>query len=122
MLEIAAIKGLKYNKDRMSIFDRSRMKEINNEMKNYLNLAKTGYYPLFFSDWLNSDIKDAEPMTFRMANRNVREVFKKLSKHRSSERKKIALTGLEEKERKIFIRSFIKVVEHDLLKDIKSLH
>lgn len=98
------------------------MKEINNEMKNYLNLAKTGYYPLFFAHWLNDDLKETEPLTFRVANRNVRDVFKKLSKHRSSERKKTALIGLEDKERKIFIRSFIKVVEHDLLKDLKSLH
>lgn len=98
------------------------MKEINNEMKNYLNLAKTGHYPLFFEDWINSDIRDGEPLSFRVANRNVRDVFKKLSKHRSSERKKVALIGLSENDRKIFIRSFIKVVEHDLLKDLKSLH
>lgn len=102
--------------------DRSNMKEINNEMKNYLNLAKTGHYPLFFEDWINKDIKDGEPLSFRVANRNVRDVFKKLSKHRSSERKKIALTGLKDNERKIFVRSFIKVVEHNLLKDLKSLH
>lgn len=98
------------------------MKEINNEMKNYLQLAKTGHYPLFFQEWIQADIREGDPLSFRVANKNVRETFKKLSKHRSSERKKIALTGLDEKERKIFIRSFIKVVEHDLLKDLTSLH
>ena len=98
------------------------MKEVNNEMKNYLQMAQTGHYPLFFEHWLSDDLKESEPLSFRIADRNVKEIFKKLSRHRSTERKKTALIGLSENERKKFVRSFIKVVEHNLLKDIKSLH
>jgi hypothetical protein len=98
------------------------MKEINNELKNYLKLAKTGHYPLFFQEWLNDDLKDDEPLSYRVANRNVRETFKKLARHQTFEKKKTALTSLKENERQIFIRSFFKVVEHDILKDLTSLH
>jgi hypothetical protein len=98
------------------------MQELNNDIKNYLQIAKTGHYPLFFQNWLTESVKHNEPLTYRIATRNVQEVFQKLSRHQSSERKKTALIQLDEKERNRFIQSFFRVVEHDLLKDLKSLH
>lgn len=100
----------------------SLKKPINNEMKSYINLAMSGHFPLFFNEWLEESTKDGEPLSYRVANRNVREVFKKLSRHRTQDKKKTALTSLEANERKIFVRSFIKVVEHNVLKDVKTLH
>lgn len=95
---------------------------VNNSMKNYINLAKTGHYPLFFNEWLNGSLKETKAVSFPTANKNVKELFKKMAKHRSVERKKTALAGLSKTEREEFIRSFFKLVERDILKDLKSLH
>lgn len=95
---------------------------INNSLKGYIELAKTGHYPLFFQEWLDGSMKEARPISFTSANKNVKELFKKLSKHRTIEKKKTALISLNELEREEFIRSFFKVVERDILKDLKSLH
>jgi hypothetical protein len=92
------------------------------EMKSYIHLASHGHFPLFFKEWLQEGITTPGPMSFQVANRNVKETFKKLSRHRTEQKKKTALTGLEKKERDIFVKSFIKVVEHSLLKDLKTLH
>lgn len=95
--------------------------QVNNLMKSYIDAAKIGHYPLFFEDWLK-DSSWQKQIAYRQANKNIKDVFKKLSKHRSADRKKTALIGLEKKERDEFINSFFRVVEHNLLKDIKSLH
>lgn len=91
-------------------------------MKGYINLAKTGHYPLFFEEWVNGSLKEARPISYRNANQNVKELFQKMSKHRSVERKKTLLTSLSHTEREEFIRSFFKLVERDILKDLKTLH
>jgi hypothetical protein len=97
-------------------------KPVTNEMKSYINLASSGHFPLFFNEWLSEGVNHGEPLSYRVANRNVREVFKNLSRHRTQEKKKTALTSLADNDRKLFVKSFIKVVEHNLLKDMKSLH
>lgn len=93
-----------------------------NEMKSYIQLASAGHMPLFFSEWLEESTLNPTPLSFRVADKNVREVFKKLSKHRTEQKKITALTGLDKKERDLFVNSFIKVVEHSLMKDLKTLH
>jgi hypothetical protein len=95
---------------------------IHNEMKSYINLASHGHFPLFFKEWLAEGVTNQGPMSFQVANRNVRETFKKLSCHRTQQKKKTALIGLQKDEREVFVKSFIKVVEHGLLKDLKTLH
>lgn len=95
---------------------------IQNEMKSYIHLASRGHFPLFFKEWLEEGVESQSPISFQVANRNVRETFKKLSRHRTQQKKKTALTSLQKKERDIFVKSFIKVVEHRLLKDLKTLH
>jgi hypothetical protein len=95
---------------------------LNNEMKSYLSLASSGHFPLFFKEWLEEGVNSGGPMSFQVANRNVRDTFKKLSRHRTEQKKKTALTGLAKDERDVFVKSFIKMVEHNVLKDLKTLH
>tara|TARA_B100001971_G_C18268036_1_gene596540 strand:- start:115795 stop:116094 length:300 start_codon:yes stop_codon:yes gene_type:complete len=94
---------------------------VNNLLKHYIDAAMIGHNTLFFEDWLKEHKWD-RTIAYRTANKNVRDTFKKLSRHRSTDRKKIALTSLDKNEREIFINSFYRVVEHNLLKDLKSLH
>jgi len=105
-----------------SNFKPNSTKPLSNEMKSYINLGQYGHYPLFFKEWLEDGVHYSEPMSYRVANRNVREVFKKLAKHRTEEKKKTLLSALNDDERNLFIKSFVKVVEHNVLKDVKTLH
>jgi len=93
-----------------------------NDIKSYIEMAQIGHYPLFHDQWLSDDMKSAAPISFRLANKNVKETFEKLSRHRSCERKKTVISALAEGERKMFVQSFMKVVEHNILKDLKTLH
>ncbi|MCO4755738.1 MAG: hypothetical protein KC478_14755 [Bacteriovoracaceae bacterium] len=95
---------------------------VGNSMKSYINMAKTGHYPLFFSEWLDGSLKEARPVSYKNAKQNVNEVFDKLAKHKSIERKKTMMESLSTDERSEFIQSFFKMVERDILKDLKSLH
>eukprot|EP00923_Selenidium_pygospionis_P056712 GHVN01098984.1.p1 GENE.GHVN01098984.1~~GHVN01098984.1.p1 ORF type:complete len:102 (+),score=8.23 GHVN01098984.1:102-407(+) len=99
--------------------NQSQVKSTN--FSNYVQMAQTGHYPLFFNDWLSSSLKERQPMSMRNASENVEKVFTTLERHRTLEKKKTALISMEQTEREEFIRSFFKVVEHEALKDIRSL-
>ncbi len=103
-------------------FNQSTKSSINTEMKSYIELARFGHFPLFFKEWLAEGAQLEHRMSYQVANRNVKDAFQKLSRHRTQQKKVTALTGLEKSERDVFIKSFIKVVEHDMLKDLKNLH
>lgn len=91
------------------------------DYKNYLKLAETGHYPLFFNEWLIESLDSPQNITFRKANHNVKNVFSQLERHKTIEKKRTALIGMDRVSREEFIRSFFKVVEHEVLKDVKSL-
>ena len=91
------------------------------DYKNYLAMAQTGYYPLFFDEWVKESFSVKQNITFRKASHNVKHVFNRLAKHNTVEKKKTALIGMDKLSREEFIRSFFKVVEHSILEDVKSL-
>jgi hypothetical protein len=88
---------------------------------NFVKIAQIGHYPLFFNDWVTSSLNDKQALTFMNASKNVKQVFSNLERHRTIEKKKTALIGMEKSSREEFIRSFFKVVEHEVLKDLTSL-
>lgn len=92
------------------------------DYKNFLQMAKTGHYPLFFNQWLTESLGEEYHMPITQASTNVQNVFTKLSKHRTIEKKKTALIGMDKMTRDQFVRSFLTMVEHENLKDIKTLH
>jgi hypothetical protein len=91
------------------------------KIENFVKIAQIGHYPLFFDDWLSSSLKEKKSLTFMNASKNVKAVFTNLERHRTIEKKKTALIGMEKESREEFIRSFFKVVEHEMLKDLKTL-
>lgn len=83
------------------------------EYRNYIKIAKTGHYDLFPSNWLEETLKENNKLPrYSIANKNVKKVFEKLSKHKNLDRKKTLLLSLPEIERKEFIRSFYALVEN----------
>lgn len=91
-------------------------------MNNFIELAKFGHYPLFFDEWLRHDINERQELTIRNAKTNLNDTFKKLARHRTIAKKKTALISLKDDERQLFIQSFLKMVEFNTLKEVKSLH
>ena len=90
------------------------------ELNNYISMAITGYYPLFESTWL-MESKTKKRMSVARANKNVKDVFTKIARHRSSDRKKMAINLMPEDERKLFIQSFMKLVEYNTLEKSRTL-
>lgn len=91
------------------------------DYKNYLRLAETGHYPLFFNEWVQESFTQDQQLNVRKASHNVKHVFSQLSRHKTIEKKKTALIGMDRLSREEFIRSFFKVVEHEILKENKNL-
>lgn len=91
------------------------------DVRNYVNIALTGHYPLFFNEWIAQSFSE-ESINYRQANKNVRLIFKKMQRHKSTSRKKEFLSCLKEDERETFIQSFFKVVEYNHLQKYKELH
>lgn len=94
---------------------------VKDEYNNFIQIAQIGHYPLFFNDWLVSSLNQKQNMTFRKASHNVKHVFNQLARHKTIEKKKTALLGMDKLTREEFIRSFFKVVEHKMLQEVKSL-
>lgn len=88
---------------------------------NFIKLAQTGHYALFPEKWVLESLQSGEVPKYRNANKNVREVFKTLSKHKSLQKKQTVLMSLPDDKRQEFIRSFYCVVEHNLLNEVKTL-
>lgn len=98
------------------------VKENTTNFQNYIRMAQTGHVPLFHQDWVSESLAEKHYIPIAKANRNVRTVFNQLSKHRTLDKKKVALTSMDKLSREEFIRSFFKIVEHNVLKDTKGLH
>ena len=100
---------------------REETKKVRMEYKNYIDMATIGHYPLFFSEWLPQSLNKKNDLSFKKAGHNVKHIFKLLERHKTIEKKKTALIGMEKKSREEFIRSFLRVVEHESLKRMNNL-
>ena len=94
------------------------------KLESLIQLGSSGHYPLFFDQCLKECLysKEKGHISYKDAKIKVKAALKKLEKHKSIERKKIALMSFEEKERQNFIKSFIKMVEFEILDHYKDLH
>ncbi|MBD64454.1 MAG: hypothetical protein CME62_04565 [Halobacteriovoraceae bacterium] len=94
---------------------------VKSDYDHYLRLAHAGHYPLFFNDWLHSSMQQKSNLSHQRASHNVKHVFNQLARHKTLEKKKTALIGMDRISREEFIRSFFKIIEHEILKGNKSL-
>lgn len=99
------------------------MKEKNKaeDYKNFISMGTTGHYPLFYPEWLTQSLSQKQKVNVKKAGHNVKHTFKLLSRHKTIEKKKTALIGMDRVSREEFIRSFFKIVEHESLKRIEKL-
>lgn len=94
------------------------------QLDTLLDLAGRGLWPLFDQGWIieSTQDKDSRRLSLGMANRIVKEGMKRLERHTSLDRKKTALGAFSERERKVFIQSFVKMVEYKALDITKEFH
>ena len=91
------------------------------DFKNYVQMAKTGHYPLFNRAWLEDSLEERKPVSYKIASDKVKNVFNQLARHKSLNKKQTAIMGMDRLTREDFIQSFFKIVEHETLRDIDSL-
>lgn len=90
-----------------------------------IEAGSSGYYPLFYQDWILESMKDSGPMktmSFSRAAETVHRVYKQIERHHSLERKKTAIGALKNEDRKDFVLSFLKMVEYRALDRMRELH
>lgn len=92
------------------------------EAENYLNISIAGHHPLIFREWLYELEANQVDMNQHQAQEIFTSTFKKLSKHKNPDRKKMVLCSLPENERKEFIKAWIKLTEVGTLKNNSELH
>jgi hypothetical protein len=90
-----------------------------------IEAGSAGFYPLFYQDWILESLADASEtrkLSFSRAAETVHRVYKKIERHTSIERKKVAIQALNIEERRDFVLSFIKMVEYRTLDKLRELH
>lgn len=91
-------------------------------LNSFMELAKSGHYPLFFNEWFSENTMQRQDMTIKFATEHLKLAFERLDKHKTLAKKQTLLMSLEPEKRQMLICSFLKLVEFNALKDIKSLH
>jgi hypothetical protein len=90
-----------------------------------IEAGSAGFFPLFYQDWILesfSDKAEVRRISFSKAAETVHRVYKQIERHQSIERKKTAIQALQNEERKDFVLSFMKMVEHRTLDKVRELH
>lgn len=90
-----------------------------------IEAGSSGYFPLFYQDWILESFKDqgiVHKLSFSRAAETVHRVYKQIERHHSIERKKTAIQALKQEDRKDFVLSFMKMVEYRALDKMRELH
>ena len=51
---------------------------LSSNYKQFIEMAKTGYYPLFFDEWVKTSLTPGQMVSLIMANQKVQTVFSSL--------------------------------------------
>ena len=84
-------------------------------LKSLIELGVKGHFPLFHPEWANEVILEGKKPLTKKEKIKAKEIMNRLLNHRSLERKRIILLSLELKEREIFIRAFLDMVEGKIM-------
>ena len=90
-----------------------------------IEAGSSGYFPLFYQDWILESFKDQEivhKLSFSRAAETVHRVYKQIERHHSIDRKKTAIQALKQEDRKDVVLSFMKMVEYRALDKMRELH
>lgn len=94
----------------MEFYDRN-----DRSIKSLVELGTKGFFPLFDPNWLNEF--HSRPHKKLTGNEKVKakKLLKRVSQHRSLERKKTVMLSMNDEERDIVLKAFFKMVENKIL-------
>lgn len=84
-------------------------------------MAQNGHMPLFFKEWIDTNQNSEHLISYNNASKTVKDVFHRLSKHRTLTKMQTAIISMDESSRKTFMSSFMKMVEYNHLKETTLL-
>ena len=96
----------------------------NHELKSLLELAQNGHYPLFYTEWIVDSFKKTEKMN--LSPHDIQHLFNdiltRMAQHKKIDRKRTVLHALKDSERRLFVRTFLGIVEDKYLDQSSQLH
>ena len=93
-------------------------------MKALIHLGTQGHFPLFHYSWLADPVmkeKKFQKIT-GLERARAKKLFQRVSKHRQLEHKKTVLLSMDEEDRKLFMKAFLKLVEGKILDQKPEIH
>jgi hypothetical protein len=93
-------------------------------MKALIQLGTQGHFPLFHNSWLlDPEMKEKKFHKITGLERaKAKKLFQRVSKHRQLEHKKTVLLSMEDEDRKLFMKAFLKLVEGKILDQKPEIH
>jgi hypothetical protein len=86
-----------------------------NNLISLIELGMGGHFPLFQTKWLRDVGKWGELTLSKDEQKRANRLIKRISNHKSLERKKVIMDILDEDDRDLLIRSFITTIEAKML-------
>jgi len=90
-------------------------------MNSLIEMATHGHYPILENEWINDIVSEGKRLT-ESEKKKAQKILKRVSEHRSLERQKTVIFSMNEKERSLFIKAFLNLVEGRILDDKPQLH
>lgn len=84
-------------------------------IKSLIELGAKGYFPLFDSSWLSEFYSLPDKKLTGNEKAQAKKLLKRVSKHRSLERKKTVIFSMQEDDRNLVLKAFFKMVENKIL-------
>jgi len=84
-------------------------------IKSLVELGTKGFFPLFDNNWLNDFYAEKPKKLTGNEKVKAKKLLKRVSKHRSLERKKTVILSMNAEERHIVLKAFFKMVENKIL-------
>ena len=100
----------------------SQISRKDQSLTSLIDIAISGHFPLFHPSWIEEIKFDKTNPLTKVDKKLADNILKRLSKHKSLDRKQTILFSLPEKDRKTFIKVFIKLVETKILDEAPELH
>ena len=94
-----------------------------NWLTSLISLGAKGYYPLFYNEWIITNLNESQKSKITGKERKLlMQIKSKLSSQSTFERKKIILASMSETNRNLFIKHFMFLVETHVLDKTPKLH
>lgn len=96
----------------------------NESLEALIEMGIKGFYPLFHESWLkDGDFQEKKFIKLTGLERaRAKKIFQMVTKHRSLEHKKTLVFSLQEEDRIIFMKAFLKLVEGKILDQKPEIH